>query len=392
MREAVIVAYARSPIAKSKKGKLNNVNPVDLTAQVINGMLEKIPDFDVSNIEDIVLGCATPEGVQGQNVARVIGVRTGLPYSVGGQTINRFCSSGIQAISIAANTIKVGEQDIVLAGGVESMSLLPMGGNLMSPDYKAVNEYPGIYSAMGTTAENVAEKYGITRSMQDEFAVESNKKAALAQAEGRFADSIIPIKVEHSFVNENGEVETKQSIFDKDEGIRPNTTIESLSRLAPAFRLKGSVTAGNSSQTSDGAAIVLLMSKEKAEELGMKPIAEFKTFAVSGVDPEYMGIGPIPAITKLLKTAGLTLEDIDLIELNEAFASQSIVCMNELKLDKERVNPNGGAIALGHPLGCTGAFLTIKMIDELKRQNKKKGIVSMCIGGGQGAAGLIELY
>lgn len=391
MREAVIVAYGRSPIGKSRKGKLNNVNPVDLSAQVIKGVFAKLPKFDISKIEDIVMGCATPEGVQGQNVARNIGIRAGFPYSVGGQTINRFCSSGIQAISIAANSIKVGEQDIVLAGGVESMSLLPMGGNLMSPDYITVKEYPGAYSAMGTTAENVAEKYGITRLMQDEFAVESNKKAALAQKEGRFMESIIPIKVENSFVNEDGKIETKQSLCDKDEGIRSGTTMESLSRLKPAFRLNGSVTAGNSSQTSDGAAVVLLMSKEKADELGMEPIAKFKEFAVAGVDPEYMGLGPIPAITKLLKVTGLRLEDIDLIELNEAFASQSIVCINELNLDKGKVNPNGGAIALGHPLGCTGAFLTIKMIDELKRQNKKKGIVSMCIGGGQGAAGIIEL-
>lgn len=389
MKEVVIVAYGRSAIGKSGRGTLATMNPIDLASQTITGVLNKIPEFDPNLIEDLVVGCAVPEASQGQNIGRIIAVNLGLE-SVPGQTVNRFCSSGLQALSIAANTIKVGEQEIVMAGGVESMSRLN-GGNLGSVNYDLMMNNPDAYLPMGTTAENVADQYGVSREDQDAFAAASQQKALAAQLEGRFDEQIIPIRVMKSKVLDDGTIENTEVIFDKDEGVRPGTTAAGLAKLRPAFKLGGSVTAGNSSQTSDGAAFVLMMSAEKADELGLKPIAKFKEFATTGVDPSVMGIGPITAIRKILKVSGTQLEDFDVIELNEAFASQSLAVIRELGLDLDKLNPNGGAIAMGHPLGATGGILTVKMIAELERQNKKKGLISMCIGGGQGAAGIIEL-
>ncbi len=389
MKEVVIVAYGRSAIGKSGRGTLATMNPIDLASQTITGVLNKVPEFDPNLIEDLVVGCAVPEASQGQNIGRIIAVNLGLE-SVPGQTVNRFCSSGLQALSIAANTIKVGEQEIVMAGGVESMSRLN-GGNLGSVNYDLMMNNPDAYLPMGTTAENVADQYGVSREDQDAFAAASQQKALAAQLEGRFDEQIIPIRVMKSKVLADGTIENTEVIFDKDEGVRPGTTAAGLAKLRPAFKLGGSVTAGNSSQTSDGAAFVLMMSAEKADELGLKPIAKFKEFATTGVDPSVMGIGPITAIRKILKVSGTQLEDFDVIELNEAFASQSLAVIRELGLDLDKLNPNGGAIAMGHPLGATGGILTVKMIAELERQNKKKGLISMCIGGGQGAAGIIEL-
>ena len=383
MSEAVIVAYGRSAIGKAPRGKLRYSRPEDILAQVINGTLKKVPQMDAKEINDIIIGCAFPEAEQGMNIARVAAARAGIPDSVPGQTINRFCSSGLQSIASAANSIMANQCDCVLAGGVELMSVIPMGGNKITPNPYLMKNKPEAYVTMGITAENVAQKFNVTREMQDEFAVESHKRAFMAQKEGKFADEIIPVEA----IGADG----KKFIFDKDEGIRPGTDMKILSKLRAPFKVKGSVTAGNSSQTSDGAAVVLLMSAEKAEKLGIEPIAKFKSFAAAGVDPRFMGIGPIEAIPKALKIAELSVKDIDLIELNEAFASQSLACINELGLDKEITNVNGGAIALGHPLGCTGSFLTIKLLSEMKRRENKYGLVSMCIGGGMGAAGVFEL-
>lgn len=392
MREAVIVAYGRSAIGRAPKGKLKYTRPEDVAAQVVKGVLDKVPQLDPSEIDDIVMGCAFPEAEQGMNIGRIIGLRVGLPISVPGQTVNRFCSSGLQTIATAANSIMAGQADVILAGGVEFMSAVPMGGNIIAPNPYLMENYPEPYISMGITAENVAEKYNVTREMQDAFGVESHKRATKAQAEGKFDDEIIPLEAVRPVMDESGNVIGQETfIFNKDEGIRPNSTMESLGKLRPVFKNKGSVTAGNASQMSDGAAAVVLMSKEKAEELGIKPIAVFRSFAAAGVPPELMGIGPIEAIPKALKIAGVTKDDIDLIELNEAFASQSLACINELGLDADIVNVNGGAIALGHPLGCTGSFLTCKILSEMKRRDNKYGLVSMCIGGGMGAAAVFEL-
>ena len=389
MKEAVIVAYGRSPIGRAIKGALCHTRPDDIAAQVLNGVLDKIPQLDRAEIEDVVMGCAFPEAEQGMNVARVIAQRAGLSDEVPGQTVNRFCSSGLQAIATAANAIMVGQQEIVIAGGVESMSLVPMGGNILSPNPYLMENEPRSYTTMGVTAENVADRYGVTRQMQDQFAVESHLRATRAQAAGKFEEEIIPIQAVRPIVK-GGKVENETFLFSKDEGIRPNSSEESLGKLRTVFKVRGSVTAGNSSQMSDGASIVVMMSKEKAEALGLKALAVFKSFAVAGVAPEIMGMGPAAAIPKVLKLTNLSIEDMDLVELNEAFASQSIACINELKLDREKVNVNGGAIALGHPLGCTGAFLTAKLLSELKRTNGRYGVVSMCIGGGMGAAAVFE--
>ncbi|KOA18614.1 3-ketoacyl-CoA thiolase [Clostridium homopropionicum DSM 5847] len=391
MREAVVVAFGRSPIGKAPKGKLMYTRPEDVAAQVIKGVLQKVPQLNTEEIEDFVLGCAFPEAEQGFNVGKIVAMRAGLPDSVPAQTVNRFCSSGLQTIAIAANSIMAGQTDVVLAGGLEFMSTVPMLGNIITPNPYLMENKPEAYMAMGLTAEEVAKGYNVTREMQDEFAVESHKKAAKAQAEGKFDDEIIPIEAVRPVTDESGMVKNETFIFCKDEGVRANVTIENLEKLKTVFKLKGTVTAGNASQMSDGAAAVLLMSREKAEELGIRPLAVFRSFAVAGVPPEVMGIGPIKAIPKALKIAGLEKDDIDLIELNEAFAAQAIACINELGLDKEKVNPNGGAIALGHPLGCTGSFLTAKLLSEMRRRNNKYGIVSMCIGGGMGAAAVFEL-
>lgn len=392
MREAVIVAMGRSPIGKAPKGTLRYTRPEDLGAQVIRGVFSQIPGFDTSLIDDVIVGCAMPEAEQGLNMARNISLKAGIPESVPAQTINRFCSSGLQTIATAANAIIAGQCEIVLAGGVESMSFVPMGGNAYHPDPGLMVDNPNVYISMGHTAERVAQQYHVTRDMQDEFSALSHNKAETAISEGRFNDEIIPIEADQSSVDNNGNPCVSKMIFKMDEGVRKNMTKEALGKLNPVFKVGGTVTAGNASQMSDGAAFVLIMSKEKANELGIKPIARFIGFSVAGVAPEVMGIGPIEAIPKVLKLTNITLNQIDLIELNEAFAAQAIACVNTLGLNKEIVNVNGGAIALGHPLGCTGTYLTIKLIHEMKRRNGRYGLVSMCIGGGMGAAGIFQVY
>lgn len=391
MKEAVIVAYGRSPIGRAPKGAFKHTRPEDIAAQVVQGILNKVPQVDPAIIEDVIFGCAFPEAEQGMNVAKIIAQRVGMPDVVSGQTVNRFCSSGLQTIATAANAIMAGQAEVILAGGVESMSAVPMGGNIITPNPYLMEHYPEAYIAMGLTAENVADKYNVTRQMMDEFSSESHARSLKAQQESKFTEEIIPIEAVKPVTLSSGAVETTSVIVAEDEGIRPGTTPESLGKLKPVFKAGGSVTAGNSSQMSDGAAAVLVMSCEKAKELGLTPIAKFKSFAVAGVPAELMGIGPVAAIPKALKIAGLEQDDIDLIELNEAFAAQSIACINELGLNPDIINVNGGAISLGHPLGCSGAFLTCKLLSEMKRRNSKYGLVSMCIGGGMGAAGIFEI-
>lgn len=383
LHDAVVVAYGRSAVAKSgKKGALRSAHPVDYAGQVLDGVLRKIPQLDRTQIEDLIVGCAKPEGVQGFNMARVIALRAGLGWNVPGQTVNRFCSSGLQAISTAANMIMTGQAEIVAAGGVESMTAIPMGSDPTFRDKWVEANEPGAYLPMGITAENVAERYHVSREEMDLFAVESHRKAAAAQAAGKFDGEIIPV--------DGVDIEGNPIVFDKDQGIRPDSNAETLAGLKPAFRENGTVTAGQSSQTSDGAGFVILMSREKAEELGLRPLARFVAFAVAGVDPSIMGIGPMKAIPKVMALTGLTPEDMDVIELNEAFAAQAIPCIRDLQLPRERVNVNGGAIALGHPLGATGAILTCKALAELERRDGRYALISMCIGGGMGAAGILE--
>ena len=390
MKEAVIVAYGRSAVGKAPRGILKNTRPEDFTAEVLRGTLAKVPELDPSLIEDFILGCAFPESEQGYNVARNVIFRANLPDKVSAYTINRFCSSGLQAIASASAGIMSGQAEVVLAGGMESMSMVPINGNNKSPNPYLMENYPGAYLAMGLTAENVADKYGISRQAQDEFALCSHQKAAKAQAEGKFDDQIIPVSAICPTIDESGRPSSKTVVFHKDDGVWQNITMEKLAALKPVFKKDGTVTAGNSSQTSDGAAIVLLMSKEKAEALGIKPLAKLLSFATTGVDPEYMGIGPVTAIPKALKQAGKTIADIQLMELNEAFASQSLACIKELDLNPDIINVNGGAIALEHPLGCTGSFLTAKLLSEMALREDKYGMISMCIGGGMGAAAVFE--
>jgi len=390
MKEAVIVAGARTPVGKAKKGTLANVRPDDLGALVVKEVLKRAGNYE-GNIDDLIFGCAMPEAEQGLNMARNIGALAGLPHTVPAITINRYCSSGLQAIAYAAERIMLGHSDTVIAGGAESMSLVPMMGHVVRPNAKLAEEAPQYYMSMGHTAEQVAKKYGITREEQDEFAVRSHQKAAKAIKEGRFKEEIVPVDVSVRKVGDDQKLKETTIEFKQDEGVRPDTNKEILSTLKPVFAVDGSVTAGNSSQTSDGAAAVMVMEREKAESLGLKPLAKFRSFAVGGVPPEIMGIGPIVAVPKALKLAGLELSDIGLFELNEAFASQSIQVIRELGLDEEKVNVNGGAIALGHPLGCTGAKLTLTLLHEMKRRNEQFGVVTMCIGGGMGAAGVFEL-
>jgi acetyl-CoA acyltransferase len=390
MREAVIVAGARTPVGKAKKGTLAQVRPDDLGALVVKETLKRAGGYE-GNIDDLVIGCATPEAEQGMNVARNIGALAGLPHTVPAITVNRFCSSGLQAIAYAAQSIMLGHTDTAIAGGVESMSLLPMGGHVIRPNVKLVESAPEYYMGMGHTAEEVAKKYGISREEQDAFAVRSHQRAFKAIQEGKFVDEIVPVDVTFRSVGKDNKLVERTVQFSVDEGVRPETNLETLAKLRPAFSVTGSVTAGNASQTSDGAAAVMVMDREKAEALGLKPLARFRSFAVGGVPPEVMGIGPIVAVPKALKLAGLDVSDIDLFELNEAFASQSIQVIRELGLDEEKVNVNGGAIALGHPLGCTGAKLTLTLLNELRRRQQQFGVVTMCIGGGMGAAGVFEL-
>jgi len=391
MREAVIVAGARTAIGRAKKGSLKDMHPVDMGAEVIRDLLRRVPQLDPADIEDVIIGNAVPEAEQGMNMARLIGLRAGLPTNVSGITINRFCSSGLQTIAYGAQQIMVGGADVIVAGGVESMSLLPMTGHKVALNPTLVESLPEAYMGMGHTAEEVANRYNISREDQDAFALTSHKRAAAAIAAGKFQDEIVPVTVKQHAFDQNGKLVVKERVFTTDEGPRPDSTPEALAKLKPVFNVKGSVTAGNSSQTSDGAAAVLIMSAEKAAELGVEPIAKFRSFTVGGVDPDVMGIGPVVAIPKALKMAGLTIEDVDLFELNEAFASQALAVIRELGLDQEKVNVNGGAIALGHPLGCTGARLTVSLLNEMKRRGGKYGVVTMCIGGGMGAAGVFEM-
>ncbi len=390
MKDAVIVALGRSAIGKAPKGVFRLSRPEDIGAQVLSGVLKQVPQLDARHIDDVIVGCAFPEAEQGMNLAKIV-ISKAIPgVDIPGQTVNRFCSSGLQTIATAANAIRAGQAEVIIAGGIELMSTIPMGGNIVAPNPDLIQSQPDAYTAMGITAENVAEQYGVTRRMQDEFSMESHRRANAARTEGKFAQEIIPVEAVTTYVDETGHTRMGLRTVAEDEGIRPQTTMESLGKLHTVFKLGGTVTPGNSSQTSDGAAFVILMSGEKAAELGVRPIAKFISFAVAGVPSELMGIGPIAAIPKALKIAGLRQEDMDIIELNEAFAAQSLACINTLGLDQKKVNVNGGAIAMGHPLGCTGSLLTVKVIRELQRRDGRYGMVSMCIGGGMGAAGVFE--
>jgi acetyl-CoA acyltransferase len=385
MQEAVIIDCLRTAVGKSGRGTLKYTRPDDMAAAVFDDLLKRHPQVNKSEIDDVILGCATPEAESGMNMARVSSLRAGFPDSVPGVTINRFCSSGLQAIAMAAEKIRSGGAEIVIAGGSESMSLLPMSGHKFAPNPWMVDHIPQIYMGMGLTAEEVYRKYNVSREDQDQFSYRSHQNALKAQAEGRFDDEIVPLEVDST--SPQG---TKKGVFKKDEGPRADTSLEALAKLRPVFHVAGTVTAGNSSQTSDGAAAAIVMSEKKARELGLKPMARFVSFAVGGVPPELMGIGPIVAIPKALKLAGLSLSDIGLVELNEAFAVQAVAVAREVGLNLETLNVNGGAIALGHPLGCTGAKLTATILREMKRRGVKYGMVTMCIGGGQGAAGIFE--
>ena len=390
MKEAVIVSAVRTAVGKAPKGTLKNSRPDDLGAAAIKGAVERVENLDLSQIDDVIMGCAFPEAEQGMNVARTSAIEAGLPVEVSAMTVNRYCSSGLQTIAIAADRIRTGGADIIVAGGLETMSMIPMGGNVVRPNPKIVDNYPDYYLNMGLTAENLAKKYEITREQADEFSLKSHQKAAAAIKEGRFKDEIVPYAVRVDEVDENGRVRSKEVVFDTDEGVRYDASMEGFAKLRPVFHVKGTVTAGNSSQMSDGAAAAVVMSAEKANELGLKPLARFVSFATSGCLPEEMGIGPVYAIPKALKLAGLTLEDIDIIELNEAFAAQGLSVMKVLEMNPAKVNVNGGAVALGHPLGCTGAKLTATILQELKRTGGRYGMVTMCVGGGMGAAGIFE--
>lgn len=385
MPEAVIVDCLRTPVGKSGRGSLRNTRPDDLAAFVIQALLAKYPQIPPDEIEDLILGCAAPEGESGNNMARIAVLRAGLPVTTTGVTINRFCSSGLQAIAMAADRIRAGGAHIVLAGGAESMSMIPMAGNKPAPNPWFVDHYPEIYINMGLTAERVQQKWGVTREEADLFSYESHQKALKAQAAGKFVDEIVPVKIENL-----GPAGRTEQMFSADEGPRADTSAEALAKLKPVFQVGGTVTAGNSSQTSDGGSVAIVMSDTKARELGLKPMARFVSFAVGGVPPDLMGIGPVVAIPKALALAGIKLEDIGVVELNEAFAVQALSVMKVGGLDPSRVNVNGGALALGHPLGCTGAKLTATILREMQREQHRYGMVTMCVGGGQGAAGIFE--
>ena len=389
MREVIIASSVRTAVGRAFKGTLRSTRPDELAAIAIKGSLERIPQLDPKEIEDVILGCAMPEAEQGMNVARIASLRAGLPAEVSALTINRFCSSGLQAIAMAAERIIAGGAEVIVAGGTESMSMIPMGGHKISPNPWLVEHYPDSYLSMGLTAERLAQRYGIKREAADEFSLRSHQKALAAIQSGNFADEIVPVPVNFSTPN-GSKPKRREIVFKVDEGPRADTSMEALSSLKPAFHMKGTVTAGNSSQMSDGAAAAVVMSAERAQTLGIKPLVRYVSFATAGYKPEEMGLGPIFAIPKALTMAGIKLPDIDVIELNEAFAAQSLAVIQECGLDTERVNPNGGAIALGHPLGCTGAKLTASLIREMKRRNARYGMVTMCVGGGMGAAGIFE--
>jgi acetyl-CoA acyltransferase len=386
MREAVIVSAVRTAVGKAGRGTLRDTRPDDMAAAAIKGALARVPAVEAAMVDDVVLGCAMPEAEQGGNVARIASLLAGIPHSASAMTINRFCSSGLQAIALGADAVASGRAQVVVAGGTESMSLIPMGGHKIAPNPTLMDAYPDSYLGMGLTAEAVAKKYGIDREQSDAFSLASHQKALAAIAAGKFKGEVIPLSVSVP----NGGGKPKTITFDTDEGPRTDTSAAGLAKLRPAFAAGGLVTAGNASQTSDGAAAAIVMSAERAKELGVKPLARFVTYAVAGVPPEIMGIGPVEAIPKALKQAGLKLEDIDLIELNEAFACQALAVMKVAGLDPAKVNVNGGAIALGHPLGCTGAKLTAQILAEMERRQARYGMVTMCVGGGMGAAGILE--
>jgi acetyl-CoA acyltransferase len=397
MREAVIVSSVRTAVGKAPKGTLRATRPDDLAALTIKEALARVKGLDPAEVEDVIIGCAMPEAEAGMNIARIASLRAGLPVSSSAMTVNRFCSSGLQTIALAAERIMAGQGDVAIAGGAESMSMIPMGGHKIAPNPWLMDNYPDTYLNMGLTAENVAKKYGITREEADAFSYASHQKALAAISAGKFKDEIVPVEINYTSIeggangSSNGaKPKTQKIVFDTDEGPRADTSLEALAKLRPVFHARGVVTAGNSSQTSDAGAASVVMSAERARSLGLKPLARFVSFATAGCPPEVMGIGPVYAIPKALKIAGLTLDQIDVIELNEAFAAQSLAVIKTLGLDPARVNVNGGAIALGHPLGCTGAKLLATILREMERRNARYGMVTMCIGGGMGAAGIFE--
>jgi acetyl-CoA acyltransferase len=390
MREAFIVSIARTAVGKAPRGTLRSTRPDDMAAAVISEALRRVPGLDPAEVEDVIMGCAMPEAQQGNNVARIASLRAGLPVTCSAMTINRFCSSGLQSIALAAERIMAGFGEVVIAGGTESMSLVPMGGFHFSPNPYLVDHYPDAYLSMGLTAENLARKYQIPREQQDAFALRSHQRALAAIDAGRFREEIVPLEVVETSMNGDGKPWTRKIVFDTDEGPRRDTSAEALAKLKPVFHANGTVTAGNASQTSDGAAAAVVMSAEKAKSLGVNPLARFVSYATAGTLPEEMGMGPVFAIPKALKYAGLKLQDIELIELNEAFAVQALAVIQQAGLDPEITNVNGGAIALGHPLGCTGARLTATLLGEMKRRKARYGMATMCIGGGMGAAGIFE--
>ena len=391
MKEAVIVSAVRTAVGKAPKGTLRDTRPDDLGAAVIKEAIARVPGLEAAEIDDVIIGCAMPEAEQGMNVARAAAIGAGLPVETSAMTINRFCSSGLQTIAMATDRIRTNGAEVIIAGGLESMSMIPMGGHIIRPNPYLVEHYPDFYLSMGLATENVARKYEVSREEQDEFALRSHSRAVAALEADRFRDETVSLTVTVEKLDAKGKKQHREITFDRDEGPRRDTSAEALAKLKPAFQIKGTITAGNSSQMSDGAAAAIVMSEERAKQLGAQPMARLVAYATAGCPPEEMGIGPVFAIPKALKLAGLTLDQIDLIELNEAFAAQSLAVIKMLELNPDKVNVNGGAIALGHPLGCTGAKLTASILRELKRRNGRYGMVTMCVGGGMGAAGIFEL-
>jgi acetyl-CoA acyltransferase len=391
MEDAVIVASVRTAVGKAPRGALKDTRPDDMASAAIRAAIERTPGLEAAMVEDVIIGCATPEAESGMNVARQAGWLAGIPKEASAVTINRFCSSGLQAIAFAAERVRCGWADCIVAGGAETMSLIPMGGHNIRPNPSLVESWPDFYLNMGLTAENLARKYSISREEADAFSLRSHQKASEAIRSGRFKDEIVPLKIRTVELDSKGKRAVKESVFDTDEGPRADTSLEALLKLRPVFHARGTVTAGNSSQTSDGAAAAIVMSGRRAGELGLRPMARMVAYATAGVSPDEMGIGPVAAIPKALKIAGLKLDQIDLIELNEAFAAQALSVVKEVGIDQDKLNVNGGAVALGHPLGCTGAKLTATILHEMKRRNARYGMVTMCVGGGMGAAGIFEL-
>jgi acetyl-CoA acyltransferase len=390
MKEAVIVSAVRTAVGKAPKGTLRDTRPDDMGSAAIKEAMARVPGLDGSQIDDVIMGCAMPEAEQGMNVARAAAIRAGLPVETSAMTINRFCSSGLQTIAMASDRIRTNGAHVIIAGGLESMSMIPMGGHIIRPNPTLMETYPDFYLSMGLATENVARKYEVTREQQDEFALRSHQRAIAALDADKFKEETVPMTVSVEELDAKGKKQRQEITFAKDEGPRRDSTAEALAKLKPAFQVNGTITAGNSSQMSDGAAAAIVMSEDKAKELGAKPIARLVAYATAGCPPEEMGIGPVYAIPKALKLAGLTLDDIAVIELNEAFAAQSLAVIKMLELNPDKVNVNGGAIALGHPLGCTGAKLTASILRELERRNARYGMVTMCVGGGMGAAGIFE--